>query len=270
MTENDVRLVFPAFAFDAAQSRSMGLSPVSRLMFAALAMLLMLFAASAASAQETRARFYGQAPYDSPYAGLLPDDFQLQTGTLDVAHLRQGKVVLIPSGNYNEYARLWSAYYEQGGLERDWLQTFAAGADGRRDQLDGMIQNSDPRLFASRLIDALRPYVREIGTAADLPTARAEGADYYLIVDTWLSGGPMRLRVAGGAYLLDGRLNSVISAQNTNEQNRNQMFVMSQRRTDENNARAMAAAMTGSSDAVIAQFIQALGPPPSESAPIER
>lgn len=246
-------------------------SPGNRLMFAALATLLTLFAASAASAQETRARLFGSAPYDSPYAGLLPDDFQLQPApSIDLAHLRQSKVVLVPSGNYNEYARVWSAYFEQGGLERDWLQTFAAGADGRRDQLDGTIQNSDPRLFASRLIDALRPYVREIGAAADLPTARAQGADYYLIVDTWLSGGPMKLRIAGGAYLLDGRLNSVISAQNTNEQNRNQMFVMSQRRTDENNARAMAAAMTGSSDAVIAQFIQALGPPPSESAPIER
>ena len=270
MTETNLKLVFPAFAFGAPRSRSMAPSPGGRLMFAALATLLMLFTASAASAQETRARFYGRAPYDSPYAGLLPDDFQLQTGTLDVAHLRQGKVVLIPSGNYNEYARLWSAYYEQGGLERDWLQTFATGGERRREQLDGTIQNSDPRLFASRLSDALRPYVREIGTAADLPTARAEGADYYLIVDTSLSGGAMRLRVAGGAYLLDGRLNSVISAQNTNEQSRNQVFALTQSRTDENNARAMAAAMTGSSDAVIAQFIQALGPAPSESAPIER
>lgn len=243
---------------------------MSRLIFAAIAAALMFFDVSAANAQESRARLYGSAPYDSPYAGLLPDDFQLQSApSIDTAHLRQSKVVLIPSSNYNEYARLWSEYYEQGGLESDWLQTFATGANRRREQLDGTIQNSDPRLFASRLVDALRPYVREISTAPDLPTARADGADYYLIVDTWLSGGALKVRIAGGAYLLDGRLNSVISAQNTNEQNRNQMFQLTQRRTDENNARATAAAMTGSSDAVIAQFIQALGPPPRESAPIE-
>lgn len=235
---------------------------MSRVILAAIAAALMLFDVSSASAQDSRARFGGRAPYDSPYAGLLPNDFALQTApSFDAADLRQSKVVLIPSSNYNEYARLWSEYYEQGGLERDWLQTLGTGADRRREQLDGTIQNSDPRLFASRLTDALRPYVREIGVAADLPTARAQGADYYLIIDAWLGADAFKYRIAGGAYLLDGRLNSVISAQHADEHSRNQVFALTQRRTDENNARAMIAATTGLSDAVIGQFTQALGPP---------
>lgn len=244
-----------------------------RMILAAFFAALMLFDTSAASAQETRARFGGRAPYDSPYTGLLPADFQLQpAAAIDLEHLRQSKVVLVPSGNYNEYARLWAEYFEEGGLERDWLQTFATGATRRREQLDGTIQNSDPRLFASRFADALRPYVREIGVAADLPEARAQGADYYLIVDAWLGADALKYRVAGGAYLLDSQLNSVITAQTRNEQNRNQMFTLTQRGADQNNARAMAAATTGLSEAVIAQFMQALGPPPApamDAPPVE-
>jgi hypothetical protein len=215
-----------------------------------------LFTAPAAEAQ----RLGRRAPHPTPYSGLLPDDFQLSPApALDVEHLRHSKVVLIPSSNFNDYARLWSEYYEDGGFERNWAVRLL---NVQREQVAGQQQNSDPRAFADRFADALRAHVGELAIAANLPEAREQGGEYYLILDAWLSapGQGSRFRVAGGAHLLDGSLRHVFSLEGAGEARRMGGLFANQFEVD---ARAMTDSMSGFSDAVLSQLAQRVGPAPS-------
>jgi|CXWL01.1.fsa_nt_gi hypothetical protein len=217
---------------------------------------LAAFALTFATAADAQ-RLGGRVPHPNAYSGLLPEGFQLTAApALDVEHLRRSKVVLVPSSNFNDYARLWVEYYEGGGFERNWAVQLL---NVQREQVVGQQQNSDPRAFADRFAEALRPHVGELAVAEDLPSAREQGADYYLILDAWLSapGQGSRFRVAGGAHLLDGSLRHVMSLEGTGEARRDGGLFSNVFEVD---ARAMTDSMTGFSDTVLSQLAQRVGP----------
>ncbi|GAM96966.1 hypothetical protein U91I_00587 [alpha proteobacterium U9-1i] len=221
--------------------------------FAVVVVTLALIVAPTADAQ----RLGRRAPHATPYSGLLPENVQLDPAPpLDVEHLRRSKVVLVPSSNFNDYARLWVEYYEGGGFERNWAVQLL---NVQREQVAGQQQNSDPRAFADRFAEALRPHVGELAVAEDLPSAREQGGDYYLILDAWLSapGQGSRFRVAGGAHLLDGSLRHVFSLEGAGEARRDGGLFSNQFEVD---ARAMTDSMTGFSDTVLSQLAQRVGP----------
>lgn len=235
--------------------------------------LFMAAGLHSAGAAPAKAKLFGtKAPYATPYAGLLPDGFQLQQAPeIDAATLARSKVVLIPSGNYDEYSRLWSDLFEKGGIERQLEHSLAGKLMGvTRENFAGTETGSDPRAFASRIADALRPHVREIGVADDLPAARAQGADYFLIIDDWTgitNWWGNRMRATGGIYLLDARLQRVFAAEGSGDGERHGILT-----GDPNQiyGQMVTAATNAMGDAVVAQldrFLQSL--PAGASAPID-
>jgi hypothetical protein len=231
----------------------------SRIMPASLLVLLAcLFALAAHAAPaggdavpKPKHRLGGKPPYATPYAGLLPDGFQVQPAPpVDAAQLARSKVVMVPSSNFNAYSEGWAYYYEKGGFEKNWaVRLIGATREGHA----GIEDNSDPRMFATRVSDALRPRVRELGAAADLREARAQGADYFLVVDAWLGTSHMggHFVISGGAYLLDDQLRQVFAASGAGDAKRGGFFDFDVVKAD---TIAMTAAMAGLNDAVLPKF----------------
>jgi hypothetical protein len=238
---------------------------------AAAFILFMATGLHAASAAPAKAKLFGtKAPYATPYAGLIPDGFQLQQApAIDAATLARSKVVLIPSGNYDEYSRLWADYFEKGGFEKTTASRWM-GVD--RGRIASIETSSDPRAFATRIADALRPHVRELAVAEDLPGARAQGADYFLVVDDWTgvtNWWGNRMRATGGVYLLDGQLRRVFAAEGSGDGERHGILT-----GDPNQiyGQMVTTATNAMGDAVVARlarFLQSLpaGSPAQAAAP---
>lgn len=175
----------------------------------------LLFAVSPADAREKN-KMTGKAPHASVYENLLPAGVEpAPLKDFHPSQLRGARVALVPSANFNEWARIWADLYEEGGFENYWgVKLF----NHKRETFQGYENNSDPRNLAEQVVQTLQPHVGEVFIAADLVQARDAGADYYLILDGWL-GTFTRwntwYQANGGAYLLDGSLQQVFKAEGT-------------------------------------------------------
>jgi hypothetical protein len=145
-----------------------------------------------------------------PFENLLPDGFALTDAPpIDPASLHDRKVALIPTQNLNRYAEGWLDYYERGGAHRNWAIQLFGRSD---DDLNAEGRLSDPRKLTDQVIDLIRPAFGEVVVAQDLPSAREQGADYFLILDCAMSLRGFwsdKVRVDGGVYLLDASLHRV-------------------------------------------------------------
>lgn len=162
-----------------------------------------------------RRHMSGKPPFADAYAGLLPTGMQPQPlQDFRPAQLRQARVALVPSANFNEWARIWASWYEEGGFENHWsVRMFGQS----RETHSGYEHNSNPRRLAEQVVLALEPHVGEVVVARDLAHAIEEGADYFLVLDGWLgtytrvmSGG---FSASGGVYLLDRGLGEAFRVQ---------------------------------------------------------
>lgn len=236
---------------------------------AALLVVLSLLFAPVALASPTgsdapakpKYRPVGKPPFATPYVGLLPDGFQVRPAPpIDAAQLARGNVVMVPSSNFNAYSETWSYYYGKGGgFKSNWAGKLLGAT---REHEVGIEENSDPRTFATRVSDALRPHVREIGVAADLQQGRTQGADYFLIVDAWLGTSHMNghIVISGGVYLFDSQLRLVFATSGAGDAKRGGFFDFNVVKAD---MIAMTAAMAGLNDAVLPKFnafLQSLPP----------
>lgn len=122
------------------------------------------------------------APKDIPiYQGLLPDGYQVKTSDapLDRAAMKTKKLALIPSENFNAYAATWSKAYEKNNA-----QAFMGGTIfGSAETFAGQRNASDPRTIGDLVVNTLRPHFGSVTSAADLPSAKAAGAEYFAILD---------------------------------------------------------------------------------------
>lgn len=150
----------------------------------AAALLSLLLVLGHAQASEKK-RLWGKPPYASAYDGLLPVGMTPSPATdFHPSQLHGARVALVPSANFNEWARVWERWHDENGEKFDMKS---------RGKLEGPRNNSNPRNFSEHVVQVLQPYVGELFIANDLPQARDAGADYYLIVDGWL-GAPPPLR----------------------------------------------------------------------------
>lgn len=149
----------------------------------------------------------GKPPHASAYDGLLPAGMTPTPASgFHPSQLRGARVALVPSANFNEWARAWERRFDENG------EKFKV----REERFRGYEYSSNPRNFSERVTQALQPHVGEIFAAADLPEARQAGADYYLVVDGWLgtiTRWNMYFHASGSVHLLDGNLQQLISAQ---------------------------------------------------------
>ncbi len=183
---------------------------MSRMIAAALLSLLFTFGQAQASEKK---RLWGKPPYASAYDGLLPAGMTPTPAPgLHPSQLRGARVALVPSANFNEWARVWERWHDENGERFDRKS---------RGKLEGSRNNSNPRNFSEHVVQVLQPYVGELFIANDLPQARDAGADYYLIVDGWL-GAPLPFemtcwdtchRATGSVHLLDSELRLLFIAQ---------------------------------------------------------
>lgn len=159
----------------------------------------------------------GKAPHASAYEGLLPAGMTVAPATgFHPSQLQGKRVALVPSANLNEWARVWSRVYEEGGFESHWSSRLIyRDHEKNRDRHRGYENNTDPRNFTEQVIQALQPHVGEIFVAEDLPHARDAGADYYLILDGWFglynTVWNSWFHTHGGVYLLDEALRQAFS-----------------------------------------------------------
>jgi hypothetical protein len=128
-------------------------------------------------------------------------------------------VAVIPTQNLNRYAQGWLDWYDNGGAQRNWaVQLFGL----THDYLAADQHISDPRRLTDQLIDLIRPYFADVVVAQDLPSAREQGADYFLVLDCAMSLRNMngRFRADGGVYLLDASLHRVFQTTGFGEASR--------------------------------------------------
>lgn len=186
---------------------------MSRIAILLLSCLFLFISPVAAKEKRTMT---GKAPYASAYENLLPEGMQpAPVKDFHPSQLRSARVALVPSANFNEWARIWANLYEEGGFENYWgVKMFGH----KRETFQGYENNSDPRNLAERIVQTLQPHVGEVFIATDLVQARDAGADYYLILDGWLGSFTrwnMWYQATGGVYLLDGALQQVFEATGT-------------------------------------------------------
>ncbi len=178
--------------------------------------LLSLFLMSGHAEAADKKNMAGKPPHASAYDGLLPAGMTPTPAPgFHPSQLRGARVALVPSANFNEWARIWANLYEEGGFENYWgVKMFGH----KRETFQGYENNSDPRNLAERIVQTLQPHVGEVFIATDLVQARDAGADYYLILDGWLGSFTrwnMWYQATGGVYLLDGALQQVFEATGT-------------------------------------------------------
>jgi hypothetical protein len=156
-------------------------------------------------------------PHYAVYDGLLPAHTQPQAGApLTAADLAGKKIVIVPSRNFNWYADWWMRQHdpERARNRQAWLEFM--GVD--RDTQARAGQLSDPRNIAGQFIETLTPYVGSVSSATDLASAHAQGADYIVVVDYFMTVTmTMRIRSEAGIYILDTSLHQVFSASGTSD-----------------------------------------------------
>jgi len=145
------------------------------------------------------------------YRDILPNDFTPAPAALPPGALRDAKVVLIPSANFNAYSAWWSEAYAPERRASSFQRLV-----GINDEVNRVGQNpSDPRNFPDAIVGALKEAVREVGVADDIAGAHAAGADFVVVIDFWQRFRGMNLHSAAGVYILDRQLNEVSSITNT-------------------------------------------------------
>jgi hypothetical protein len=147
------------------------------------------------------------------FENILPDGFAITDAPpVDAVSLRDKKVALIPSENLNGYAAGWMYYNDRAAAGPNWFQSAIGGVT--TDSLQNRSRASDPRHVTDAMIDLIRPYFGEVIVAQDLPSARAQGADYFIILDCRMSAPALNthFRFDGGVYLLDASLHRVLEA----------------------------------------------------------
>jgi hypothetical protein len=156
-------------------------------------------------------------PHYSVYDGLLPAHTQPQAGApLTADDLADKKIVIVPSRNFNWYADWWMRQHdpERGRNRQAWLEFMGVDHDTQA----GSGQLSDPRNIADQFIETLTPYVSSVSSAPDLASAHAQGADYIVVVDYFMTVTmTMRIRSEAGVYVLDNSLHQVLSASGTSD-----------------------------------------------------
>jgi hypothetical protein len=156
-------------------------------------------------------------PHYAVYDGLLPAHTQPQQGApLTAADLAGKKIVIVPSRNFNWYADWWMRQHdpERGRNRQAWLEFM--GVDRDTQARSGLL--SDPRNIAGQFVETLTPYVGSVSSATDLASAHAQGADYIVVVDYFMTVTmTMRIRSEAGVYVLDNALHQVFSASGTSD-----------------------------------------------------
>lgn len=164
-----------------------------------------LFLVVSPAVAKEKNKMAGKAPYASAYDGLLPAGMTPSSAAgFHPSQLRDARVALVPSSNFNEWARVWERWFEEDG------EKYKARGENRKN----VEYSTNPRYFSEQVIQALQPHVGEVFIAADLVQARDAGADYYMILDGWL-GSFTRwntyLHATGGVTLLNADLQQAFS-----------------------------------------------------------
>ena len=171
----------------------------------ATALLSLFFILGHAQAGEKK-NMSGKPPHASAYEGLLPAGMKpAPAPDFHPAHLRDARVAIVPSANFNQWARVWQRWFEESG------EKFKVREENRRN----VEHSTNPRNFSEQVMQALQPHVGQVFVADDLVQARDSGADYYLILDGWLgsfSRWNTYLHATGSVELLDGNLQRALSA----------------------------------------------------------
>lgn len=236
-------------------------------LFAALAALMVSAVWSApASAQQC---LCGRPPERNVYEGLLAEDFIPvdASAAFNPAMLSGAKLAVIPSANFNEYARRWAHWYGDGEGEGNIEHYWAYRLNSLDRQTTGSFElNTDPRGFADQLVALIEPHVGEVVVARDFRDAREQGATFYLVVDVWL-GTPNFMngswKTWAGAYLLDGSLQRVFESTADRQVSRGMELVGSVIEAD---ARTSRQSFQGATTPVLDALRARLGEPPAAPA----
>lgn len=181
----------------------------AKLIFAVAALCALTFAAPAHAERHPEMIFRPHPTFEN----ILPEGFALADApAVDAGSLRDKKVALIPSENLNGYAAGWMYYNDRAAAGPNWFQSAIGGVT--TDSLQNRSRASDPRHVTDAMIDLIRPYFGEVIVAQDLPSARAQGADYFIILDCRMSAPAFNthFRFDGGLYLFDNSLHRVFEA----------------------------------------------------------
>ena len=137
---------------------------------------ILVFSVWSTPAEAERRCLCGRPPTENVYEGLLAADFTPvdASAQFQPSALRDAKLAVISSSNFNEYARRWAYWYDEDNIDRYWaFQLFGQTRDNTREYEE----NTDPRRFGERLVVLLEPYVDQVVIAPDLQQAREQGYD---------------------------------------------------------------------------------------------
>lgn len=222
---------------------------------------ILVFSVWSTPAEAERRCLCGRPPTENVYEGLLAADFTPvdASAQFQPSALRDAKLAVISSSNFNEYARRWAYWYDEDNIDRYWaFQLFGQTRDNTREYEE----NTDPRRFGERLVVLLEPYVDQVVIAPDLQQAREQGATYFLVLDAWTGTNNRnndRWKTWAGIHILDASLQRVFEATAEQEARRPILNIAGDQRASVN-------AYNAATEQVLETLRLRLGPPPNRQA----
>jgi hypothetical protein len=160
-----------------------------------------------------------------PYTGLLPQGFspQASQAQLNAAVLKNSKLAVVPSANFEAMAREWVDRFEGEGRKASEARVNTANAvanlvsplhllfgakSDAKSSIDEIQKQTDPRRLMRELMPTLIAKFADVEVLPDIATAREKQKDMILVIDYYGSFNEMGSQYASkvGYHGLDKSL----------------------------------------------------------------